>query len=196
MRRNSYKKNIIFIFVLLFVISCISISYALLNTSLNTSYGTTTQKKLTFNVGFATSQVTGRAVDNYNSECGTITPTLNTVTYDTQIFPDSRCVYKLKIRNIGTTAAQLDKIININPSGGTCSNYSDGSFSCINNGARVYFYLYDESTLTNLLSDGWKLEPSEYKDVYFVVDALDEGASNYSSYTFTGGGFKLSFKLY
>ena len=205
-RRNSYKKNIIFIFVLLFIISGISISYALLQTTLTTNMPATTVNKLTMWVTFDYQngeEAVYYPMSNYSSECAAGANGISfgneqaTFSYNAKMLAGSKCVYKLKIKNRGTTEVKLSAIDSVFPNGASCSNISNGLFQCTYNNSTIRYELFSDSSLNTHLSPGVELgidSNTRTMYVYFVITLTDSNGTD-SQYTLNGGGFTLRYVL-
>lgn len=204
MRRNSHKKNVIFIFVLIGVISVMTISYAALSSTLSISHGDVTQSSLTFDVSFDTNTVNGTLVGSNSSSCGSVTPTANSVTgANPQLYFGDACVYKLKILNRGTSKAKVSEVTNVEPTSVTgLSSYScsgsAGNFSCTSpSGGYVTYQLCSDQSCNTILSNTLTIASNSSKYVYFKIKRHGNNADNIvPTYTYTGGGFTITFNIY
>lgn len=201
MKRSNHKRNIIFVFVLIILISVMSISYALLSSSLSIGFNNVTQSGLTFDVAFDSAQVTPTVYGTGSSTCGKITPTANSVTAsNVKLYYGDYCIYALKIKNNGNSKAILTSITNINSSLGGCST-TPGNFTCVNSntGGSITYKIcttVDCNTVLPTESPYFVINTNSYKMVYFKISRggnNDASQANYNSYS---GGFKLNFSVY
>ena len=198
MRRNNYKKNIIFIVILFVVIFGMSISYALLSKNLNVNFGSVTMNSYNFDVGFNTSSYAIYPGDGF-TDCGSLNVTKSTVTVsNVKLHAGSMCTYRLSLKNFSRLdsnnegiGAYLTSITNLYPSNYTCSNISSSRFICSVNSSSVLYFLCTDNNCNNTLDTGITLAAGSSRNVFFRIQA----SSNFitSEATLSGGGFRVSF---
>lgn len=204
MKRSDYKKNVIFIICLVIIIGVMSVGYAILSSTLSINFGTVTQTGLTFNVGFDTTTVNGTGTNN--SICGSVHPTSNSVTdASPKLFYGSQCIYRLVVKNTGSTKASLTGITNVYPTlntgsvSFTCTATTNGEFSCVNsnsNGGRINYKLCSDADCNNVLTIPTVINSNASKTVFLKISRDgwdDELVPDYYAY---GGGFKVNFSAY
>lgn len=199
MRRNSYKKNLLFIIILIVIISGISLSYALLSKVLTTQFGNVTQSALVYNVKIDSGTVIQNSASDYNN-CGSVVIDNNYTRFrvlGAQIFPATYCIYKIGIKHTGSgISAKLTSITPAYPEGlSNCSNASNSFFGCDvpngRTGSRLQFQLSRTSAFSTSLTTGLTIAPGSTEYIYLRIKNGSSTLSNNA--VVNGGGFSLVF---
>ena len=198
MRRNSLKKNLFFVIILVIIILSMSLGYAILSSRINANFGSITQHPLTFDVGFYGDSVSGTSnISNFS--CGAALVTSNEVSLDNvEIFKSHVCTYQLSIKNFGTTSTKISAITNNYPSGYSSSQCSGSpaNFTCnLTNSYTINYKLCLEPSCVNLVPTGsggnaFTISPNLLKRVYLKVSV--NGTVD-TEKNLTGGGFRITF---
>lgn len=195
MRRNSYKKNIIFIVILITVIASISIAYSLLSSTLNVQFGNVTQNVYTFDVGFPSQTVSGSSGGSSFSNCGIATAYGNSATIQgAELFFGASCTFEFTIKNSGSLSSKLTAITKIVPENMTCNDVATGQFRCYVNPSYIHYRLCSDSACNTLLTTNTTLASNQSMIVYLkIYSSGSAGAINENAHL-SGGGFKLTFQ--
>lgn len=196
MKENNGKKGMyIVIAFLLVALVGLSIAFAALSTNLNINFGTVTQTKQTWNVGFTEnnslagtpggSSATGRS-------CGTANVTSSTATVAaTELSkPGDKCVWHLVVNNTGSIDATLSTITPGKPTSVDCT-ISGASMVCGN----ITYKLATTDAGTTLLTTGGTLaKTSGTMDVYLIAEYTGTGVNTSNSdIVQTGAKFTLNY---
>ena len=180
--------KIIIVTILCAALFGISIAYAALSATLTITMGKVTQNALTWNVGFETGTVNGTSTGG--ATCGQATATSDSVTVanTTLATLHDKCVYKLKVKNTGSVAAQLSAISAKTPSSVTCNTTTTSQMVCGN----ITYKLTTDAAGSTLLGTGGTLAASSGTlDVYLSAEytGTETGASSEQN----NGGFTLTY---
>ena len=187
-KEQQNNKSIIIVTILCAALFGISIAYAALSATLTITMGKVTQNALTWNVGFETGTVNGTSTGG--ATCGQATATSDSVTVanTTLATLHDKCVYKLKVKNTGSVAAQLSAISAKTPSSVTCNTTTTSQMVCGN----ITYKLTTDAAGSTLLGTGGTLAASSGTlDVYLSAEytGTETGASSEQN----NGGFTLTY---
>ncbi len=187
-KEQQNNKSIIIVTILCAALFGISIAYAALSATLTITMGKVTQNALTWNVGFETGTVNGTKTGG--ATCGQATATSDSVTVanTTLATLHDKCVYKLKVKNTGSVAAQLSAISAKTPSSVTCNTTTTSQMVCGN----ITYKLTTDAAGSTLLGTGGTLAASSGTlDVYLSAEytGTETGASSEQN----NGGFTLTY---
>ena len=185
-REQQNNKTILIVTILCAALFGLSIAYAALSATLTITMGKVTQNALSWNVGFETGTVTGTKTGG--ATCGQATATADTVTVANTTLQTlhDKCVYKLKIKNTGSVAAQLSSITAKSPSSVTCNTSTTSQMVCGN----ITYKLTTDAAGSSLLGTGGTLAASSGTlDVYLSAEYT--GTETGSASEQNNGGFTL-----
>ncbi len=190
MKRLDYKLISIIIIILFFMVICVSFGYAALSSSLKVSFGSTTQIKTTWDIGFENATVNGVASGNDVSKisCGSATATSATVfgINMTLANPGDKCSYTFTVVNSGNIGAKISAITPTKPAATTCETLSGSTMIC---GNITYKLRYDSANSTNLLNVGDVLDGESQRLVVLTAEYSGETAEADDFYQ---DGFKFT----
>ena len=185
-KEQQNNKTILIVTLLCAALFGLSIAYAALSATLTITMGKVTQNALSWNVGFETGTVTGTKTGG--ATCGQATATADTVTVANTTLQTlhDKCVYKLKIKNTGSVAAQLSSITAKSPSSVTCNTSTTSQMVCGN----ITYKLTTDAAGSSLLGTGGTLAASSGTlDVYLSAEYT--GTETGSASEQNNGGFTL-----
>ncbi|MBR1936920.1 MAG: hypothetical protein IJ842_04420 [Bacilli bacterium] len=185
-KEQQNNKTILIVTILCAALFGLSIAYAALSATLTITMGKVTQNALSWNVGFETGTVTGTKTGG--ATCGQATATADTVTVANTTLQTlhDKCVYKLKIKNTGSVAAQLSSITAKSPSSVTCNTSTTSQMVCGN----ITYKLTTDAAGSSLLGTGGTLAASSGTlDVYLSAEYT--GTETGSASEQSNGGFTL-----
>ena len=185
-KEQQNNKTILIVTILCAALFGLSIAYAALSATLTITMGKVTQNALSWNVGFETGTVTGTKTGG--ATCGQATATADTVTVANTTLQTlhDKCVYKLKIKNTGSVAAQLSSITAKSPSSVTCNTSTTSQMVCGN----ITYKLTTDAAGSSLLGTGGTLAAtSGTLDVYLSAEYT--GTETGSASEQNNGGFTL-----
>lgn len=185
-KEQQNNKTILIVTILCAALFGLSIAYAALSATLTITMGKVTQNALSWNVGFETGTVTGTKTGG--ATCGQATATADTVTVANTTLQTlhDKCVYKLKIKNTGSVAAQLSSITAKSPSSVTCNTSTTSQMVCGN----ITYKLTTDAAGSSLLGTGGTLAASSGTlDVYLSAEYT--GTETGSASEQNNGGFTL-----
>ena len=185
-KEQQNNKTILIVTILCAALFGLSIAYAALSATLTITMGKVTQNALSWNVGFETGTVTGTKTGG--APCGQATATADTVTVANTTLQTlhDKCVYKLKIKNTGSVAAQLSSITAKSPSSVTCNTSTTSQMVCGN----ITYKLTTDAAGSSLLGTGGTLAAtSGTLDVYLSAEYT--GTETGSASEQNNGGFTL-----
>lgn len=185
-KEQQNNKTILIVTILCAALFGLSIAYAALSATLTITMGKVTQNALSWNVGFETGTVTGTKTGG--ATCGQATATADTVTVANTTLQTlhDKCVYKLKIKNTGSVAAQLSSITAKSPASTTCNTSTTSQMVCGN----ITYKLTTDAAGSSLLGTGGTLAAtSGTLDVYLSAEYT--GTETGSASEQNNGGFTL-----
>ena len=185
-KEQQNNKTILIVTLLCAALFGLSIAYAALSATLTITMGKVTQNALSWNVGFETGTVTGTKTGG--ATCGQATATADTVTVANTTLQTlhDKCVYKLKIKNTGSVAAQLSSITAKSPASTTCNTSTTSQMVCGN----ITYKLTTDAAGSSLLGTGGTLAAtSGTLDVYLSAEYT--GTETGSASEQNNGGFTL-----
>lgn len=187
--RNILKITLLVISVL---ILGIVVAYAALSATLNVSFNTITQNKLTWSIGFsgtaATPSQSGTSTTGLSCGNATVTSSTVTVAASTLSKPGDKCTYTLNIANTGDIAAKLTSITPTRPTSTTCGTASGGNMICGN----ITYKLATNSGGTSLLTTNSSISAKTTSTVYLIVEYNSASLAT-SAVTQSGAKFTLNY---
>lgn len=191
--RKFFYAILLVIFVL---ILAIVVAYAALSATLNISFNTVTQNKLTWSIGFDggttttfTANVDGTSMTGLSCGYADIVSTNSIyISSTTMSKPGDKCTYALKIKNSGSIGAKLSSITPTRPSGISCSTASGGRMVCGN----ITYKLATTSAGTTTLTTGTTIPANTTSSIYLIVEYTGT-TLNSSAVTHSGASFSLNY---
>lgn len=197
MNNRNHKTSLYMVIAILLVsVIGLSIAYAALSTTLNVSFGTVTQSKQTWNVGFVeNSSLAGTAsgTSDTGRSCGTANVTKNSASIAaTQLSKSGdKCVWHLTVQNTGSISATLSSITPTKPTGIECNPATGNKMVCGN----ITYKLTTDATGTTDLTTGIDLAATTGSlDVYLVAEYTGNGTNTTNAdIVQSGAKFDLNF---
>ena len=187
------KQTLILVAFLCACLFGLAVAYSALSTSLEITAGAVTQNALTWDVGFQTGSITATKAGS-NTVCGEATATKSTVSIanTTLTTLNDKCVYKLKIQNLGSIDAKLSSIASKTPQSISCNTGTTSKMICGN----ITYTLSTDQAGQNLLAINGILQKSGQTnstlDVYLTAEYT--GTTTGTSSVQNSGGFTLNYE--
>ena len=186
-KRNN--QTMIIVTILCAALFGLAVAYAALSATLNVTFGSVGQTSLTWNVGFEPGSVTATKTGSTAAVCGEATVTASTVSVGNTVLATlhDKCVYALKIKNLGSVDAELTSVATKTPSGIACDSSVTSKMVCED----ITYKLTTDSAGLSLLGLNNTL-PSENGelDVYLTVEYAGTDGSRAQQ---SSGGFTLNY---
>ncbi len=189
---NGRKEMYIIIGLLAVAVVGLSVGYAALSSTLETTVGKVTQSNLEWSIAFegSTASAEEEGTSSTGRSCGVATISGTQVTVaDTKVSkPGDKCTYTLKVVNSGGIDASLTTITPVKPTGSdvTCDTADGGNMVCGN----VTYKLTSDASGDTVLENDTTVTAGSGQTMYLVVSYTGAGL-NESEVVQTGAGFTL-----